>query len=267
MAQLSVDKKNAFNLIFGFITALHVFLLLQTLAPKNALLNPERQRPIVVKVLWAVNEKKQIVQSEDSTDAQRKLNAFQSDKTRSFIRQTKSSIVGSFKSGHRKLIDLSQLGASNNPFHEGAKSYAHHKKNASKSQQTGISATNDHLPDIPLGELTQLNTVENKYYGFYHRIRQKLEQFWGRSIHQKAQELAKAGRQLATSDEFMTALRVSLDSEGRVIGIEIVGASGVKELDEAAIESFNQAGPFPNPPKDLMVNGKVTLEWGFVVNS
>jgi outer membrane biosynthesis protein TonB len=43
--------------------------------------------------------------------------------------------------------------------------------------------------------------------------------------------------------------------------------SGIKELDDAAIESFNDAGPFPNPPKGLVVDGKVTIEWGFVVKS
>jgi hypothetical protein len=33
------------------------------------------------------------------------------------------------------------------------------------------------------------------------------------------------------------------------------------------VESFNQAGPFPNPPQDLIVEGKVKIEWGFVVKS
>jgi len=42
----------------------------------------------------------------------------------------------------------------------------------------------------------------------------------------------------------------------------------VKELDDAAIESFNKAGPFPNPPKDLISNsGTAIIKWGFVVKS
>jgi hypothetical protein len=49
--------------------------------------------------------------------------------------------------------------------------------------------------------------------------------------------------------------------------VKILGASGVKELDDAAVESFNHAGPFPNPPKDLLINDVATIEWGFVVNS
>ena len=38
-------------------------------------------------------------------------------------------------------------------------------------------------------------------------------------------------------------------------------------LDAAAIDSFNQAGPFPNPPKGMIRGGKAVVEWGFVVNS
>jgi len=49
--------------------------------------------------------------------------------------------------------------------------------------------------------------------------------------------------------------------------VRIIGTSGIKELDDAAIESFNEAGPFPNPPKGMIRNGRVTLEWGFVVKS
>ena len=120
---------------------------------------------------------------------------------------------------------------------------------------------------MALGDLTQLNTIEHKYFGFYQRIRQKLEHFWGRSIHQKAQELAKAGRTIAGADEFATALRITLDQKGNIINVELIGTSGVKELDEAAIESFNEAGPFPNPPQGLIVDGKIVLEWGFIVNT
>ena len=49
--------------------------------------------------------------------------------------------------------------------------------------------------------------------------------------------------------------------------IVLKSTSGVKELDEAAVESFNQAGPFPNPPKGMLKNGKATIDWGFVVNT
>ena len=56
-----------------------------------------------------------------------------------------------------------------------------------------------------------------------------------------------------------------MDSKGNIVDILIKSTSGIQELDEAAMESFNKAGPFPNPPSGMVKNGFATLEWGFVV--
>jgi TonB family protein len=134
-----------------------------------------------------------------------------------------------------------------------------------KSQ--GLSSTNDYVEHVALGDFTQLNTVEYKYYGFYHRIRQKLEQFWGKSLKEKAQALYKSGRRLPASDLYTTSLRITMNTQGEIVKVQIQSSSGVRELDEAATESFNEAGPFPNPPQGMLVNGQATIEWGFVVKS
>mgnify|MGYP001627265190 CR=1 FL=1 len=134
-------------------------------------------------------------------------------------------------------------------------------------QSQGLSSTNDYIQDVKLGDFTQLNTVEYKYYGFFHRIRGKLEQFWGKSLKEKADNLYKSGRRLPASDQYTTALVITMNEQGEITKVHVKSSSGVRELDEAAIESFNQAGPFPNPPKGLLVNGQATIEWGFVVKS
>jgi TonB family protein len=257
MGRLQVENKKFFQVILSVITFLHVFFLKKNLGTISSQQIAERT-PLLIKVINDISHRRQIVQSDDSMDRQQKEGAFLSDKTRSFDRQVKAKDVHSFSSGKKKeSLSLSQLGENRNPFELATRNSAGEQR----------SSANDHLPHIPPGDLSQLNTVEHKYFGFYHRIRQKLEQFWGRSIQQKAQELASEGRQIASADAFITSLRITLDDRGRVIHIELTGASGVRELDEAAIESFNEAGPFPNPPKDLIVNGRVVLEWGFVVNT
>jgi len=133
--------------------------------------------------------------------------------------------------------------------------------------RTGLSANNDFVEDIPLGDMTRLNTVEYKYYGFYHRIKQKLEQYWGNSIQEKAVALWKSGRRIPASENRITSLVITLDQRGNIVKINVKGSSGVRELDEAAIDSFNKAGPFPNPPQGMMKNGIARIEWGFVVKS
>jgi len=131
----------------------------------------------------------------------------------------------------------------------------------------GLAQNNDFVEEIPLGDMTNLNTTEFKYYGFYHRIRQKLEQYWGSTIQSKAKNLYKSGRRIPASENLITAVQVVLDDRGRIVEIKIEGTSGIRELDQAAIESFNKAGPFPNPPKGLLVDGRAVIQWGFVVKS
>ena len=241
-----------------------------------------------------MNQKKQIVQSEDSDNTEKKKDAFLSDKNRTFDRETMAKTVDIFeraalgdatitkknqtkvaqskKKADMKNLKLSDFGmASGDPMpKEITRSPASNSlegiKNGDPLSQ-GLSATNDYVEEVMLGDFTHLNTVEYKFYGFYHRIRQKLEQFWGKSIQEKADALFRSGRRIPASENLVTSLQVSLNAKGEIISVKILGASGVKELDDAAIESFNQAGPFPNPPKELLVNGKATIDWGFVVKS
>jgi len=226
---------------------------------------------------------KQIVQSED-TDSKKesKDSEFLSDKTRSFDRQVISRNNNSFQTSPKKTktppseskknLKFSDLAVAPgsldaNKFRRAPASEQSPHMDVEQDMNKGVSSTNDYVKEVKLGDFTHLNTTEYKHYGFFHRIRQKLEQFWGRSIQEKASQLFRNGRRLPASDNLITSLQVTLNSKGEIIKVRILGTSGVKELDDVAIESFNQAGPFPNPPKDLLVNGIAIIEWGFVVKS
>lgn len=234
-------------------------------------------------------KKKQIVQSEEAPSERTPVDSkFLSDKDRAFDRQTVAKKVDSFQTatqGHsaqvgeqthkaakkqgKKNIDLSKIGhnalGEENPFKEVTQTAKIGQKTTPK--KATVSASNDYIQDIALGDFTQVNTTEFKFYGFYHRIRQKLEQFWGRSIQEKAAALHRSGRRLPASEDLITSLKITLDEQGQIVRVKVLSTSGVRELDEAAVESFNKAGPFPNPPKDLLVEGEATIEWGFVVKS
>ena len=275
-----------FRYFFLFILFLHLLMLLINLnLNMNENISSIPKGPIKVKILPGFEPTRQIVESEDpETKTPPKGRARLSDKDRSFDRETKASIVKSFQKSTKgsggksakggtdnKDVSLSSLGGDigkQNPFHKAAREYTS-AKSGGKHPGDGrtVSSTNDHLVDIPPGDLTHLNTVEYKFYGYYHRIKQKLEGFWGRSVQEKAEILASQGRRIASEDSHVTALRIVMNPEGEIVDVVVLGSSGVKELDDAAIESFNDAGPFPNPPKDLVVDGRVTIEWGFVVNS
>jgi protein TonB len=239
-------------------------------------------------------QKKQIVQSEDSASSEKPKNeAFLSDKDRSFDRETMAKKVASFQNAGKgnatytqteapkaqqtpkaekkslKDLKLSDVGMNASDFTPARTNRAPASAGLENGDlnSNGLSATNDYVEEVALGDFTHLNTVEYKHYGFFHRIRQKLEQFWGNTLHEKANAIFRSGRRLPASDDLITSLQVTLNAKGEIVGVKILGTSGVRELDDAAIESFNQAGPFPNPPKDLLKDGLATIEWGFVVKS
>ncbi len=251
------------------------------------------------------SQKRQIVNNELSgKELKPDSDRFLGEKNQSYDRQTVANKIGIFKKagvGDRKGLkdgkvlkkiakvkkaskkfSLNDLSIKNNV---NAKDFlAANKKQADKGQakelelsklgikngdltSTGLSRNNDYVDDLPLGDFTRLNTQEFKYYGFYHRIRQKLEQFWGNSLRAKAKKIYRSGRRMPSSQNLITSLRISIDNKGNIVKVHVQGSSGVRELDEAAIESFNKAGPFPNPPRGMLSKGVATIEWGFVVKS
>lgn len=286
-------RRNGFLYLLILMLMVHTVAMLMRIRSEAPEVAQDKSTPLKVRVLRELEARKQIVRSEDSPHQEKKEDAYLSDKDRSFDRQTRARKVDVFQNAAKgnasinspqskksaqtskrstknlKLSDLAAAPGNPNPFAKAAREYAAAKKGVKQGNEIsrGISSTNDHVEKVPLGDLTHLNTVEYKYYGFYHRIRQKLEQFWGRSIQQKAEEMFQSGRRVASDDELLTSLRVVMNSKGKIIDVEVLGSSGIKEFDDAAIESFNEAGPFPFPPKDLIVDGRVVIEWGFVVQS
>lgn len=299
MHSLSRNKNSFYLFLLGMFLIHGSFMIVKLRDQFEFAQKPTTSEKIKIKLLQDVakadltNQKRQIVQSEDSESKERPTEAFLSDKDRNFDRQTVSKNVDTFnqaakgnasvtqkaaqpsKATKKKAFEdlkLSDFGvAAGDPMPKEVQ-----RNPASESVQgmengnplnQGISSTNDYVQEVALGDFTHLNTVEYKFYGFYYRIRQKLEQFWGKSIQEKAYALFRSGRRMPAGEDLITSLQVTLNSRGEIVQVKILGTSGVRELDDAAIESFNQAGPFPNPPKDLLVNGKATIEWGFVVKS
>lgn len=262
---------------------------------KIRLIEPEQQAEALAKTRTKIRTdvQRQIVTSEKSElDVKPVPTRFLSEQDQVVDRQTVAKKTGSFKEAGKGIkngsetvqkktakaekkatkakVSLAALGQVKVP--ESTAPKKEERELASlgiengKAGIAGYARNNDYVEDIPLGDMTKLNTVEFKYYGFYHRIKQRLEQHWGRTLQEKAETMVKRGRTPASADR-ITALSITLDTKGQIVDIELRSSSGVSEFDEAAIDSFNKAGPFPNPPQGMMVNGQAKIEWGFVVKS
>lgn len=151
------------------------------------------------------------------------------------------------------------------------KNQAQEEKEAQQGQ-TGVQAgdastTNDNL-NAPEDLITKLNTKEYKYYGYYHRIKNQLNQWWQPKVREKVTKMVNQGRTMASEENKTTRLIIVLNDAGVLIKVQVLAESGIRDLDDAAIEAFRSAAPFPNPPKGIIENdGTVKIRWDFVVET
>lgn len=145
------------------------------------------------------------------------------------------------------------------------------KNQTAESPQTGDpseSQSNDYLKDIDKGLETVLNTKEFKYFTYYNRIRKQLTQFWEPKVREKVVKIFKQGRKIASAEDRITKLLIVLNNNGSLVKIQVMSDSGVKDLDDAAIEAFKAAAPFPNPPNGIVESdGTVKIRWDFVLET
>jgi TonB family C-terminal domain len=120
---------------------------------------------------------------------------------------------------------------------------------------------NDHITDVPEGEETLLNTREFKYATFFNRVKRGVSEQWKPAeVHSRYDPYFNV---YGVKDRY-TLLQVELDSEGKLIDVTIASSSGLKFLDDEAIRAFQEASPFPNPPKGLIESaGIIHFSFGF----
>ncbi len=131
-----------------------------------------------------------------------------------------------------------------------------------------ISQNNEYLENIAIGAETLLKTREFVYYSYYNRIKLKLRQHWEPRIKEKIVKILRQGRTIASVNSNITRLVITLDKDGELVRIQVRHASGYNDLDDAAIEAFRAAAPFPNPPNGIVDgSGQVEINWDFVLET
>ena len=251
---------------------------------KNPLFTPPQPIEIIraedIEKIKRKIRSRQIVNS-DQTGMKKKSNTrFLGKTTQSFEKQTVAKKIAPHKEGGlgetlkkqekpTQKIDLQSLGSSNFrvPRIAPVKVKNLGTKSGKKSER-GLASSNDFVENVPLGDLTQLNTNEFKYFGFYDRMRKRLEEHWGISLREKVRSMSQEReRKIASKENYITSLTITLNQEGKIVKVSLKGSSGIRELDDAAINSINKASPFPNPPKELVKDGFTVVRWSFVVQS
>lgn len=132
---------------------------------------------------------------------------------------------------------------------------------ASHSTQAVAGAPNNDLLDEERGTAVNLNTNEFLFANYLNRIRRLVNFYW----QQNLDNLPPSA--MITKSQYETEVDVVLTAHGALASVAITGESGSPAIDSCVVQAFEMAGPFPNPPEQLIgPDGQVHLpDFGFVV--
>lgn len=126
-------------------------------------------------------------------------------------------------------------------------------RSSSKDQSLAGAPQNDRL-DEKLGASVALNTREFIGSQYINRIKRQVNFYWNQNV----QNLPASVR--LSKPLYTTVVAVVLTGEGALEGITVTTDCGQPPLDNAVVEAFRIAGPFPNPPEQLIrKDGRVYL--------
>lgn len=127
-------------------------------------------------------------------------------------------------------------------------------------QRISGSPSND-LVNEKLGPAMLVNTREIVFAGYINRIKRIVSFYWNQNLDNVPSTVR------LTRTRYDTEVYVVLDDQGALQSIEVTGRSGEPALDEAVVQAFRAAGPFPDPPEQLIAkDGQVYLDdMGFTV--
>ncbi|MAF92736.1 MAG: hypothetical protein CL674_15815 [Bdellovibrionaceae bacterium] len=130
----------------------------------------------------------------------------------------------------------------------------------------GISSIQDRIfEDIEYGNFTALNTNRNQFYSFYQRVNEQVRIRWVQNIEKHIEQL-KLGHpdKRFKSREWLSKLVIILNAKGEIVNSYIENSSGESKWDSAAIQAFQTAAPFVNPPEEMQADdGLIRLSYLF----
>lgn len=284
-------KRNIVLLFLGLSLLLHVFFVfILPLDWFTGVGEQNAEKPLTVDLDQDLLKKlaesqKQIVETEQSANKTPPKNAkYLGEHNQTVEQETRAHKVDSFRNGapsssgqngHEKLAlknlapkqklapplpgEYGQNSEKAQPLAEGA---------PGENKPGQDAANDDYLHGVKEGDRTMLNTKEFVFFGYYHRIRDALDRNWRSKLRSTLENYVYSGRRLAGDRQYVTSILVVLDRHGKVTAVQILGASGARDLDQAAVDAFNQAGPFPDPPTGLVdQDGLIKIRWDFVLQS
>lgn len=269
-----------FNTPTSKSVSLHLLLLLMLgsysiISPKVNLSN----EPITVSIVEPAKDQSHtntIVQpTEGKLVNEAKKDAYLSDQNRVVDEEKSSKKIGSLaKSGSPKTIEkkvsekpvsLSDIGVK---ISTTQKSPSEKAKNWASNSLGEAVTGGQYMQGMKEGETSALNTKEFVFFSYFERVRKQLDQTWQPLVRGQIERIYKTGRHLASETDFVTRTLITINAKGEIVRVQLLQESGAMDLDSAAVNALNKAGPYPNPPKGLLDQlGNAQIRWDFVLKT
>jgi outer membrane biosynthesis protein TonB len=125
---------------------------------------------------------------------------------------------------------------------------------STSSQDIAGAPQNDRLAERR-GEVLALNTRAFVGAAYINRIKRQVNAHWTMELDNLSPSTRLA------RPRYETVVAIVLDGKGALERIEVSHPSGSPDLDACVVRAFHLAGPFPNPPSQLIGDdGKIHLD-------
>lgn len=130
------------------------------------------------------------------------------------------------------------------------------------------STLGDVLPDnISVGDFTALNTNQYQFYTFYARVEDLVRFRWESHIRNALDYFDRRRVIKSISQKtWITQIEFLIDPQGHLKKAILLKESGITQFDQSSVKAFEDAGVFPNPPKEMIQDdGYIHLRYSFHV--
>lgn len=118
------------------------------------------------------------------------------------------------------------------------------------------------VPEVQPGNQTALRSRKHPFARYIAQMHRKIHDAWAWNF---LEQLDARGRNHPLNDyDLWTQVEIVLNGDGSIDKVITIRHSGSSVFDAAAREHVWSAGPYPNPPREILSgNGKVYMHWAF----
>ena len=266
-------------LLFAFFYATQLTKpLLQSTPIEVSFLDKKEEKEIPKPPVSPDQTKRVVERSQGEVTLDAKKDAYLSDKTRTVKDERSARNAGEYvapgmiapkahpeQSARPKPVNLSDLGVKIAPKIQ--KQYNEQRNFANTNTGEALQG-GEYIQGMKDGESSALNTKEFVFYAYFNRVKKQLDQAWQPILRENITHIFKVGRRIASNTDFVTRTLVTLNQKGEIVKVQLLEESGTHDLDQAAVDALNKAGPYPNPPKGLVdSSGMVYIHWDFILKT